>query len=265
MPDMSSYSSGSPSWADLLSHDGDASKNFYTGLFGWTSIDHPVTEGTVYTMYAHEGKAACASMVAEPGSEQEHLPAHWSVYVTVDDLEAATERARTAGGSVVAEPFDVMEAGRMSIIRDREGAFLRLWQPKAHAGAEVLAEPGALCWFELATTDIDSASDFYQQVLQSDIGLDPDTPFPYMLMKVNDNPAAGIIKIGEDWGPVPPNWGVYFGVDDVDATVAKAQELGGSVIVEPTDLRDFARFSVLRDAEGAVFSVIKLTAWTAGG
>ena len=74
-------------------------------------------------------------------------------------------------------------------------------------------------------------------------------------------PAAGIIEIGEDWGPVPPNWGVYFGVDDVDAIAARAQELGGSVVVEATDLPDFGRFSVLKDSEGAVFSVLRLNAW----
>ena len=72
---------------------------------------------------------------------------------------------------------------------------------------------------------------------------------------------GGIIQIGEDWGPVPPNWGVYFGVNDVDATANHAKELGGSAIVEPRDLLDFARFSVLRDAEGAVFTVIRLNDW----
>ena len=261
MPEITEYASGSPSWADLLSHDGEASKNFYTNLFGWEFQDHTIDENAVYTMYTYNGKATCASAVAYPGSGQENLPAHWSVYVTVDDLEAATERARAAGGTVIAEPFDVMDVGRMSIIQDRQGAFLRLWLPKLHPGAEIIGEPNALSWFELATTDTESAGDFYRQVLQVEVGPDPDTPFPYTLMTVNGNPAAGIIQIGEDWGPVPPNWGVYFGVSDVDATVAKAQELGGSVVVEATDIADFARFSVLRDAEGAVFAVIRLNVW----
>jgi predicted enzyme related to lactoylglutathione lyase len=261
MPEVTNYASGCPSWADLLSHDGEASKNFYTNLFGWTFDDHPIDENAVYTMYSHRGKAVCAAAVANPGSEQENLPAHWSVYVTVDDLEAATERARAAGGAVIAEPFDVMDVGRMSIIQDRQGAFLRLWFPKLHAGAEIIGEPNALSWFELATTDTESASDFYRQVLQAEVAPDPDTPFPYTLVTVAGEPAAGIIEIGEDWGPVPPNWGVYFGVDDVNATVARAQELGGGVIVEATDLPDFARFAVLRDSEGAVFAIIRLNAW----
>ena len=261
MPDITSYSNGRPSWADLMCHDGDAAKHFYSSLFGWEIVDNPIDEHLVYSMYMHRGLPVCASAVAYPGSEQENMPAHWSVYVTVSDLEAATERARAAGGTVISEPFQVMDVGRMSMIQDQQGAMLRLWYPLQHVGAGVINEPGALSWFELATTDTDSAQEFYAQVLEVEIGPDPDSPFPYTLVKVDGEPAAGIIQIGDDWGPVPPNWGVYFGVDDVDGTVAKARELGGKVIVEPNDIGDFARFSVLSDPEGAVFSVIKLTQW----
>ena len=260
MPEITEYPPGSPSWADLLCKDGQVAKDFYGNLFGWTYDDHPAGPDMVYTMFSHNGVPVCAS--AEPGPGQENLPPHWSVYVTVDDLEAAVERAKAAGGTVVAEPFDVFDAGRMAIIRDKEGAFLRLWHPGAHAGAGTMHEPGALTWFELATTDPESAGAFYDRVLGTQTIPDPDQPeFPYWLIQVDGGHAAGIIQIGEDWGPVPPNWGVYFGVSDVDATAAKAQELGGGVVVEARDIADFARFAVLRDAEGAVFSVIKLNEW----
>ena len=70
MPEMTSYPSGSPSWADLLCHDGQAAKDFYTGLFGWTYDDHPVDENMVYTMFSHNGIPTCASAgktMAGPG------------------------------------------------------------------------------------------------------------------------------------------------------------------------------------------------------
>ncbi len=259
MPEITEYPPGSPSWADLLCKNGQVAKEFYANLFGWTYDDHPAGPGMVYTMFSHQGVPVCASAEAGPG--QENLPPHWSVYVTVDDLEAAVSRARAAGGTVLFEPFDVMDVGRMAIIQDQEGAFLRLWYPIKHAGAGKMHEPGSLCWFELATTDAQSATAFYSQVLQAEAGPDPNTDFPYTLVKVGGVQMAGIIQIGEDWGPVPPNWGVYFGVNDVDATVAKAQALGGGVIVEPRDIADFARFAVLRDAEGAVFNVLRLNEW----
>lgn len=261
MPEITEYSSGSPSWADLLCKNGQAAKDFYSSLLGWTYDDHPAGPDMVYTMFSHDGVPVCAS--AEPGPGQESLPPHWSVYVTVDDLDAAVGRARDAGGTILMEPFDVLDVGRMSIIQDKEGAFLRLWYPLKHAGAGKMHEPGALTWFELATTDTESASSFYTQVLQAEAGPDPNTDFPYTLVKVAGIQVAGIIQIGEDWGPVPPNWGVYFGVDDVDAVAAKALELGGGVIVEPRDIEDFARFAVLRDAEGAVFNIISLNEWPA--
>ena len=259
MPEITEYPPGSPSWADLLCKNGQVAKEFYANLFGWTYDDHPAGPGMVYTMFSHQGVPVCASAEAGPG--QENLPPHWSVYVTVNDLEAAVSRARAAGGTVLFEPFDVMDVGRMAIIQDQEGAFLRLWYPIKHAGAGKMHEPGSLCWFELATTDAQSATAFYSQVLQAEAGPDPNTDFPYTLVKVGGVQMAGIIQIGEDWGPVPPNWGVYFGVNDVDATVAKAQALGGGVIVEPRDIADFARFAVLRDAEGAVFNVLRLNEW----
>ena len=124
------------------------------------------------------------------------------------------ERAKAAGGTVVFDPCDVMDAGRMAIIQDKEGAFLRLWYPLKHAGAGVMMEPGALCWFELATTDPESAGAFYKSVLQVDIDRDENVEeFPYWVLKVGDQMVGGIIQIGEDWGPAPPNWGVYFGVN----------------------------------------------------
>jgi predicted enzyme related to lactoylglutathione lyase len=259
MPEITDYPSGSPSWADLLCKDGQVAKDFYAKLFGWTCDDHPAGPGVVYTMFSHQGVPVCAS--AEPGPGQENLPPHWSVYVTVDDLAAAVARARAAGGTIVMEPFDVMDVGRMAIIQDKEGAFLRLWYPLKHPGAGKMHEPGALCWFELATTDAASAAAFYSHVLQAEAGPDPNTDFPYTLVKVDGVQTAGIIQIGEDWGPVPPNWGVYFGVNDVDATAAQTSELGGGVMVEPRDIADFARFAVLRDAEGAVFNVLRLNEW----
>ncbi|MDE2787929.1 MAG: VOC family protein [Chloroflexota bacterium] len=262
MPEITEYPPGSPSWADLLCKDGQAGKDFYTALFGWEYVDHPAGPDMVYTMYTHNGQAACASAEAGPG--QENLPPHWSVYVTVDDLEATVERAKAAGGAVVAEPFDVFDAGRMAIIQDKEGAFLRLWHPGAHAGAGTMYEPGALCWFELATTDPESATDFYQQTLGVEIKQDENVQeFPYWVMWAGGSMVGGIIQIGEDWGPVPPNWGVYFGVNDVDATAEQAKTLGGGIILEPRDLMDFARFAVLQDAEGAVFTVIRMNEWSA--
>ncbi len=122
MPRVANYAAGTPSWADLLCHDGHGAKDFYCCLFGWEYEDNPVDENMMYTIITQGGLPVCASEEAWPGTEQENLPAHWSVYVTVDDLEGTTERTRDAGGTVIAEPFDVFDVGRMSLIQDPQKA-----------------------------------------------------------------------------------------------------------------------------------------------
>ena len=52
---------------------------------------------------------------------------------------------------------------------------------------------------------------------------------------------------------------IYITVADCDGSVAQAKQLGAAVCVAPTDIPHVGRFSVLTDAQGAVFSVIKLT------
>ena len=59
-------------------------------------------------------------------------------------------------------------------------------------------------------------------------------------------------------GPVPPHWMVYFAVGDCEASSKRAKELGGKVVVPPTDIPKAGRFSILSDPAGATFAIIKL-------
>ena len=79
----------------------------------------------------------------------------------------------------------------------------------------------------------------------------------YKLLKVGDTEVAGVMQITPEMGPVPPNWMVYFAVDDVDATVAKAQSLGANVLVPGMDIPEVGRFATLTDPQGAAFSIFK--------
>ena len=113
-----------------------------------------------------------------------------------------------------------------------------------------------MTWNELQTSNPDAAIDFYARLL----GLERDETMEdldYTLLKVQGTEVAGVVQIAPDWGPVPPNWLVYFDADDVDATVAKTQSLGGSVLVPGTDIPGIGRFAVLQDPQGAVFAVFK--------
>src|SRR4051812_44061900 len=158
MPEVSEYAPGTPSWVDLASPDPDASARFYGGLFGWEATDPgPVEESGGYRMLQRDGRN-----VAGLGPTQgEGQPAMWTTYVSTDDAEAVAAKVREAGGRVMMDPFDVLGAGRMAVFVDPAGAYISVWQPQDHHGADVVNEPGSLCWNELATRDIDQAKAFY--------------------------------------------------------------------------------------------------------
>ena len=118
---------------------------------------------------------------------------------------------------------------------------------------------GSFCWNELTTNDTSKAAEFYAAVFGWSVKTD-DSPTPYGEWKLEDKSIGGMLQIDPSWGPVPPHWGVYVSVEDCDATVAKALELGAEVKAPAMDVPEVGRFACLADPTGAVFSVITLTA-----
>ncbi|WP_338200044.1 VOC family protein [Candidatus Nephthysia bennettiae] len=144
----------------------------------------------------------------------------------------------------------------MAIVSDPGGAVLGLWQPRAFAGAGVFNEPGAVAWNELATRDPEAAKEFYARALgwrgeTNEIG--------YTQWMLNGRAVGGMIRMDDEWpAEMPAHWMVYFAVDDVDESASRASELGGTVMVPPTDT-PVGPFSVVRDPHGAAFSIIRLS------
>ena len=227
MPNTEFHPHGAPSWADLATNDIKGAKAFYTALFGWEAEDMPAGENMTYTMYSKNGKFVAAAF-QEDSSQSNGAPPRWQVYFPVDDVDTVTGEAKRAGGDVIAEPFDVFSAGRMSVIADPQGAIFMLWQTKQHAGAQIMNEPGALSWFELSTNDVKSATAFYETLLGCSSSANPNTPaeLEHTFLSVGGESRAGIIKIQKDWGDVPPHWGVYIEVADIAKSRAKVEELG---------------------------------------
>jgi predicted enzyme related to lactoylglutathione lyase len=174
-----------------------------------------------------------------------------------NDAAATAALARQNGARVVLEPMDVFDIGRLAVFQDPTGAILSIWQPKKHFGAQIKDEAGSLCWNELATGDTDRAAAFYSEVFgwqpRADMG---DTPYTSFVL--GERPAAGMLAIQPEWGEVPPHWLVYFAVEDGNAAVAQARELGAKILVEPTKIPGVGTFAVIQDPQGAVFGAIEL-------
>jgi uncharacterized protein len=157
------------------------------------------------------------------------------------------------GGTVVAAPMDVMDAGRMAVLADPTGAVSCMWQAKDHIGAELVNEHGALIWTELMTSDIDAASKFYAALYGWSIDAESVGEMTYTMFSVGERPVAGGMK--SPMAGIPPNWGPYFAVDDCDATVDIAKGLGASIFMGPEDGPP-GRMAALADPQGAVFSLL---------
>ena len=254
---MPEYAPGTPSWVDLSSPDVNASAAFYRELLGWEAVEPERAEDAGgYRMFQRGGRDVAGLM----GHMQEGQPTVWMTYISVADADETAEKVRSAGGSAIVEPMDVMDIGRMAVFADPAGAVFGIWQPKAFAGAEVVNEPGSFCWNEVLTRDPEAGRAFYTSVFGWTAGRPSfeGAPESYTVWELDGRPVGGMMDMTGPYFPpeVPPHWGVVFAVEDVDATVAKARELGATVTNEPMEM-PIGRFAGLIDPQGASFTVMQ--------
>jgi uncharacterized protein len=255
MAEVTKYPPGTPSWVDLASPDIEGSARFYSKLFGWQVNEAgPVEETGGYRIATLRDKSV-AGMSPPMGGEGQ--PPAWNTYISVDDVDKTTAFVSDNGGQVLMGPMDVMDAGRMAVYMDPTGAVVSAWQPGNHIGAQLVNEPGALSWNELATRDVDRAKEFYSNVFGW-TWQPMDESQSYWMLEVNGRVSGGLMPMGDQFPPeVPNHWMVYFAVADTDASAEKAKGLGATVMVPPTDIPP-GRFAALTDPQGAAFTIIKL-------
>jgi uncharacterized protein len=277
MPQRDRYIPGVPCWVDTSQPDPAAAVDFYGGLFGWEFEDVMPPGSTSAYSIARLGGRTVAAVGSNPASAPPR--ASWDTYVWVDSADEIAAKVRDAGGAVVREPFDVMDAGRTAVCTDTEGAVFCLWQARGHRGAQVVNEPGSLNFNDLNTRDVEGAKSFYGAVFgwetlgfEGGVGmwtlpgygdhLEHDDPDLRKRMSELGAPAgfedvvATVSAIADDQPDVPAHWGVTFAVDDADAIATKAAELGGTVVVSPFDA-PWVRMTVITDPQGATFVASK--------
>lgn len=277
MPERDGYIPGVPCWIDTSQPDPEAAVAFYSGLFGWEFEDvmPPDSPGKYFTARLRGGDVAAVGSIPEGAPRA----AMWNTYIWVESADETASEVLDAGGKALMEPFDVMDAGRMAVFADPEGAMFCVWQAKEHKGARIVNEAGSLNFNGLNTRDVEGAKSFYGSVfgwrtLTLEGGaemwilpgygdhLEQGSPGLRKQMAEMGAPAgfedvvASINPIGDDQPDVPAHWAVTFAVDDADATAARATELGGKVVVPPFDA-PWVRMTVIADAQGASFIASK--------
>jgi uncharacterized protein len=273
---------GVPCWVDTGQPDPEAAVSFYRNLFGWEFEDRmPADSPGRYFVAQLQGKD-----VAGIGSRPDIAPPTpvWTTYMWVDSADETATKLEQAGGRALMEPFDVSDSGRMGVFADPHGAVFCVWQANKRKGTQIVNAPGSWNFSNLNTDDIEGSKSFYGAVF----GWEADTmdfgEGDYALFRLPgygdfleafdpelrtrlsnfsappgfEDAVAGMVPLSSDQQTqgVPPHWSVTFAVDDTDAIVEKATQLGGRVLVPPFDAPP-VRAAVLSDPQGAVFTVSK--------
>jgi uncharacterized protein len=269
MPERDGYIPGVPCWVDTSQPDPEAAVNFYGGLFGWEFEDvmPPGSQGKYFIARVRGGDVAAVGSIPEGAPPA----AMWNTYIWVDRADDTASTAIQAGGRVLMEPFDVMNAGRMAVLADPQGAAFCVWQAQEHKGAQIVNEAGSLNFNVLNTPDPAAAKRFYGAVFGwktldlgngefwtlSAYGDHLEGLTPGIRKMTADMGAAGfedvVAAIRPSAGDASPHWGVAFSTDDADATAEKVEVLGGELVVPPVDA-PWARITVIRDPQGATFT-----------
>jgi predicted enzyme related to lactoylglutathione lyase len=253
MGQRTTYSPGVFSWVDLTTTDQSAAKQFYGELFGWTFEDMPVGADAVYSMAQVDGASVAA---ISPQPEQQRAagaPPLWNSYITVQSADDAVERATSLGGTAHAPAFDVMDAGRMAVLQDPQGAYFMVWEAKENIGAGLVNAPGALVWNELSTPDPDASEQFYSGLFGWSTEIAPG-PMEYRVIRHPDGHNNGGMRPPMPPG-TPPFWLVYFGTDDISAAAANVTALGGTVLAPPMAIEGMGELAVAQDPQGGVFAL----------
>jgi uncharacterized protein len=301
MPQRDGYIPGVPCWVEASEPDPKAALDFYGGLFGWRFTDMMGADSLAsYFIAGHEarsssifdlsGEARGGDVAAVCGiPEAEPQTAVWNTYFWVDDADEVAARVCDAGGGVVKEPFDFMDACRMAVFTDPEGAAFGVWEARSHKGARLVNDPGALVFNNLNTRDVEGARSFYRSVFGWQTGTIGGGAAGWTLPGYGDwlerehhpnlrkqmaeagapvgfeDVVGSIVPITNEQAGTPAHWSVTFATDDTDATAAKAAELGGRVIVPPFDApwstaTYTIRITVIADPQGATFSASRFAA-----
>jgi uncharacterized protein len=258
MPIVDKHPPGAFCWIELATTDQAGAKHFYASLFGWRADDMPIGPNDFYTMFRLDGADAGAAYTEREDERAMGIPPHWNLYVAAENADQTAGKAAQLGAKVLVPAFDVYDVGRMSVLQDPTGAVFSVWQPKKHRGVGLSGVPGTLCWADLSTPDPERAAKFYSELFgwkvtpgQGSVG------GGYLHIQNGDTFIGGIPPAAHRDPTTPPHWLIYFNVSDVDASAAKALELGAKFHLPPTTMEGVGRMAVMADPQGAVSAIFK--------
>jgi predicted enzyme related to lactoylglutathione lyase len=238
-----------------MTSDPNAAEPFYDEVVGWTS--EPFGNSPIpYTQFKRMGGAGVAGLMKTPDGM--NMPPFWSMYIAVPDLDEAVAKAKRLGGRELSGVIDVPTVGRMQMLTDPQGAAFYVIQPEPRDNPpEHPPEVGEASWLELMTTDAPAALMFYQQLFGWEPGetMDMGEMGKYYMFNRGGAMMGGMMNKSKEMADVPPNWGIYFLVSDLDAAIDRIKANGGRILNGPMEVPGGDRIVNAMDPQGAAFSL----------
>jgi predicted enzyme related to lactoylglutathione lyase len=241
-------------WYELMTTDVPAAEAFYKAVVGWAVA--PFRTGPeAYDMWMRGEEAPVGGVMKIPAGME--FPPFWSMYVGVPSLEEGMAEVERLGGAALSPVIDVPEVGRMRAVKDPQGAMFSIYEPAAPPpGPEADPQPGDVAWHELMTTDAEAAMRFYTALFgwHPTESLDMGEMGKYHMFG-RAFPLGGMMNKGPGMEGVPPNWGFYFLVPDVNAGAERVKAGGGQILNGPMEVPGGGWIVNCMDPQGAAFSL----------
>ena len=242
-------------WSELMTTDPKAAETFYDKVVGWTSEPFG-NSPQPYTQFKRSGGAGVAGLMERP--EGMNMPPFWSMYIAVPKLDEAVAQIKKLGGSEMSGVIDVPTVGRMQMLTDPQGAAFYIIQPEPRDNPpDREPELGEASWLELMTTDAPAAMTFYQQLFgwQPSQAMDMGDQGQYQMFNRGERMIGGMMNKPKEMADVPPHWGIYFLVSDINAAVERVKANGGTILNGPMEVPGGDQILNAMDPQGAAFSL----------
>lgn len=235
-------------WNDLLTDDVAKAKDFYGHLFGW---DFKQLGG--YTVISSKGRTIGGMVQIDEAARAEGA-ARWVSALSVSNVDSAVQLVTAQGGTVHEGPLEMLNRGRAALIADPEGAQLLLLHAADGDPEDREPEINAWLWHELWSNHLEDSLAFYQKLAGYDYEGEAST---YLILTKDERWRAGIRYVPNE--DLMSRWVPAVRVADIDATVKRAEGLGGTILVGPQPTPS-GSVALIADASGALVIVQRWSA-----
>lgn len=250
--------SGAFIWYELMARDADRAAAFYGEVLGWTARGFGSGEHGDYRLFVANDGAEVAGLMALPtDNDCDAGEPGWVGYIGVDDTDSMTAAVVADGGRQFVPPTDIPGVGRFAVVADPQGAVFTLMRGASDEASEAWSAnaPGHCRWNELSTSDPEAAQAFYAR----HFGWTPGEAMPmgelgdYQMLDHGGQTFGAVMR---NMPGDRPNWLFYFGVDDIDAGLARLTRAGGALLHGPQEIPGGEFIIVATDLDGARFALV---------